>query len=181
MGSLAAGGRFQDGAFSAAMGYLFNEMAHRSHKYQLGPSWMCDMDQSGCTMSATLEVVDKRSLGLLQKLNPPPTEGRNVLAPFDDPIRHVVDRENYKVLNITLEGHQFHPGMVEHALSINTRSRWSWGEFRFQSVEAIYLTTTGTGTGANPGWNNYIGREIFGATHAWSQREMQRRANRGAP
>jgi hypothetical protein len=163
------------------MGYLFNEMAHRSHKYQLGPSWMCDMDQSGCTMSATLEVVDKRSLGLLQKLNPPPTEGRNVLAPFDDPIRHVVDRENYKVLNITLEGHQFHPGMVEHALSINTRSRWSWGEFRFQSVEAIYLTTTGTGTGANPGWNNYIGREIFGATHAWSQREMQRRANRGAP
>jgi hypothetical protein len=179
--SRLAGGSFANGATSAAFAYLFNDVAGRAHKYKLGPTWMCDMDQSGCTMSATLDVVDKRSLGLLQKLNGPPTEGYNSLKPTNDPIWHVVDRENFKVFNITLEGHQFHPGAVEHALSIDTRSRWSWGQFRFQSVEAIYLTTTGTGTGANPVWNNYIGREIFGATHAWSQREMQRRANRGAP
>ena len=181
LGGKIGGGTFEGGAFTAAFGYLFNDVAGRAHKYKLGPTWMCDMDQSGCTMSATLDVVDKRSLGLLQKLNGPPTEGYNSLKPTNDPIWHVVDRENFKVFNITLEGHQFHPGAVEHALSIDTRSRWSWGQFRFQSVEAIYLTTTGTGTGANPVWNNYIGREIFGATHAWSQREMQRRANRGAP
>ena len=142
---------------------------------------MCDMDQSGCTMSATLDVVDMRSLGALQVLNGPPVEGRNVLAPFGDPIEHIVDRENFKIYNITVEGHQFHPGQVEHSLSIDARSRWSWSQFSFQTVDAIYLTTVGTGSGANGSWNNFVGKNIFWYTHSWSQQEMQRRARKGGP
>ena len=45
-----AGGSCGSGAASAAFAYLFNELAGRAHKYKLGPTWMCDMDQSGCTM-----------------------------------------------------------------------------------------------------------------------------------
>ena len=142
---------------------------------------MCDMDQSGCTMSATLDVVDKRSLGALQLLNGPPVEGRNILAPTGDPIEHVVDRANFKIYNITVEGHQFHPGQVEHSLSIDGRSRWSWSQFTFQTVDAIFLTTVGTGSGANPNWNNAAGMGIFWFTHSSSQQEMQRRARKGGP
>jgi hypothetical protein len=50
------------------------------------------MDQAGCTMSATLDVVDKRSLGIL---GGSPTEGFNSLPPFGDVIDHRVDRENF--------------------------------------------------------------------------------------
>jgi hypothetical protein len=163
---------------SGAVEYLFNQLAH---SYRVEPTWMCDMDQRGCTMSEVLDVVDKRSLGSLTALNGPPVEGRNVLAPFGDPIEHVVDRVNFKIFNITVEGHQFHPGQVEHALSIESRSRWSWSQFSFQSVDAIYLTTTGTGSGANPNWNNFVGRTIFTDTHWSSRLEMQLRARRRGP
>jgi hypothetical protein len=138
---------------------------------------MCDMDQSGCTMSETLNVVDKYSTPIVGPSDGP-VEGRNVLL-GNNPIYHSVDRVNFTVTNTALEGHDYYPGTVVHSLSIDVRSRWSWSNFSFQSVDAIFLTTVGTGTGANPGWNNFLGRELFQFTHAWSQNEMQRRARKG--
>ncbi len=135
------------------------------------------MDQYGCTMKDTLAVVDRVSTPIVGGLDGP-VEGRNVLL-GTNPIEHVVDRENFRVINIALQGHDFYPGKVVHQLSINERSRWSWSDFAFQKVDAIYLTTVGTGTGASPGWNNFLGKNLFWYTHQWSQYEMQRRARKG--
>jgi RHS repeat-associated protein len=174
VGSVIAGGKFENGAITAAYGYLFNQVAHR---YQVGPTRLCDVGQSGCTLGNALNVVDRYSVSFVGG-SEGPVEGRNVLL-VDNPVEHTVDRVNFTITNTALEGHDFYPGTVVHSLAVDTRSQWSWSSFTSQKVDSIFLTTVGTGSGANPNFNNFAGKNLFFFTHAWSKDEMQRQARQG--
>src|SRR5690242_18871855 len=107
---------------------------------------MCDMDQTGCAMSNVLSVVDKNSTPIVGPSDGP-VAGQNILM-GNNPILHTVDDVNFRVTNTALEGHDFYPGSVVDQLLIGDRSRWSWSNFEFQHVSAIFLTTVGTGNGS---------------------------------
>lgn len=162
--SKATGGRFANGAVTAAFGYTFNEAMHR---YKLGPTRMCWTDQAGCTLDNALLATDPVSVPFTDD----PIEGRMEIGPFNDPIEHVVDRQNHVIANITLEGHTYYDGQVVHSLSVDTRLSFSFGR-GFYRREGIFLTTTGTGVNAcmvlcvNNATDNYVaGVLLFQRTH----------------
>ncbi|HRQ63966.1 MAG TPA: RHS repeat-associated core domain-containing protein [Xanthomonadaceae bacterium] len=170
--SAATGGKFANGAVTAAMQFAFNQVAHR---YERGPTRMCWTDQSGCTLDNALEATRPVSVPFTDN----PVEGRMEIGPFNDPIEHVVDRENHTISNITLEGHTFHEGQVVHSLTVDTRLRFSFRQ-GFYRREGIFLTTTGTGSNAclmfcvNNATDNYVaGRILFLRTHYMAPRLMQ--------
>jgi hypothetical protein len=166
VGSVIGGGKFENGAVTAAYGYLFNELAHR---YQVGGTRLCYANQTGCTMSNALKVVDAASTPIVGGLlNDAPQAGFNNLL-VNNPIDHYVDEKNFTITNTALPGHDFYPGTVVHSLSMQADSRWSWSSFSFTPVDAIYLTTVGTGTGAYPSLNNAVGSMLFNMTHMRSQ------------
>jgi RHS repeat-associated protein len=170
------GGSFANGATTAAYGFLFNSVLH---EYTVGPSRICDSSQSGCTMSNVLSVVDRASTPIVGGLiNDTPREGINMLIgaslSHTNPIEHYVDRVNYTVTNVALPGHDFYPGKVVHSLSQQQESRWSWSSFSAVSVNAIYLTTVGTGSGAYPTVNNGLGISLFKITHLRTQNYFKR-------
>lgn len=90
-----------------------------------------------------------------------------VIGPNDDPIFHQIDRENFKIINTTLEGHTFHPGQVVHTLTEETRLSFTFAR-GFHQREGVFLTTDGDGR--NSGWTaaagNYAaGKVLFQRTH----------------
>ena len=164
--SKLGGGNFANGALTAAFSRAFNDehavQAHNQrvasekfHKYTLGATKLCNTALPKCTLSVALSVVNAHSMPFTGSS----AEGAHVLFP-DEPIIHVVDREKFTIWNITEEGHMFHPGSVKHQL--------------FEMDGAIYLETTGIGTGDNPGFNNFVGRMLFRSTHTFSQMGMRR-------
>ncbi|MEQ1662377.1 MAG: RHS repeat-associated core domain-containing protein [Thiobacillus sp.] len=170
--SALGGGKFANGATTAAFGYLFNEVAHRSsHRYGLGPTRMCYTDQSGCTMGNALSATDPVSVPFSNN----PREGLMTIGPFDDPIFHRIDRVNYTISNITLEGHTYHPGSVVHSLGLDTSLSFSFSQ-GFYMREGIYLSTTGSGLNTNWGAaaGNYVaGKYLFQRTHQMAPLLMQ--------
>jgi hypothetical protein len=70
-------------------------------------------------MNNALSVVDMNSVPFVGPSGGP-VERRTMLFGLSgpNPIEHVVDRENFRVINIAVEGHQFYPGTVLHQLSI---------------------------------------------------------------
>ena len=67
-----------------------------------------------------------------------------------DPIFHLRPQPNVW-LNVTEQGHRYHPGTVGHAL--------------YQSGSRLWLYTLGVGVGANSSQNVAVGQRIFGAMH----------------
>jgi len=98
-----------------------------------------------------------------------------LIGPNNDLIFHHIDRQNYTISNITLEGHTYHPGQVVHRLTLGTGLSFSWSS-GFYMREGAYLTTTGTGLNTN--WatatGNYVaGKLLFQRTHYMAPRLMQ--------
>ncbi|MBB3060478.1 hypothetical protein [Microbulbifer rhizosphaerae] len=108
-------------------------------------------------MNGALDVVNEESVPIVGIFAGQPKDGRMVLL-GNNPITHVIDRENFTVWNITQEGHDFHPGTVRHQLSIENGY--------------IVLFTEGLGTGNYPDLNNFIGDRLFSHTHVNSQRRL---------
>lgn len=65
-------------------------------------------------------------------------------------ISQYVDSLSRTIVNTTLEGHQFYPGTVTWQVTP--------GPFGVGSE----ISVSGTGTGPNPMWNNFIGMNFFG-------------------
>ena len=158
--SKLGGGSFQDGAYSAAFAYVFNEALHR---YRLGPTRMCYTDQSGCTMGNALNATDSVSVPFTNN----PVEGRMVIGPNNDPIYHEIDRVNYTITNYALEGHTFCCGQVVHSLNLDTSLSFSWSN-GFYMREGIYLTTVGSGS--NSSWWSARFNEAVGVSRWGFQR-----------
>lgn len=147
------------------------------HRYDLD-SWLCDQGGPGCDFQSIIEVLDDYSVPFVFD----PQEGRLVIGPlgelFGDPIFHYVDRDNHRVLNITDEGHTFHPGQVVHYLELGTRSQFDLLSWESREIPTIDLHTVGTGSGPYPWVNEIVGQVLFGWTHAKVQSVIQSRRNR---
>jgi len=87
------------------------------HRYTVGPTTLCSMDSARCNMNHSLDVVNEASLPLVGLLSGQPKDGTMILL-GNNPITHVIDRENFTVWNITQKGHDFHPGTVMHRLYV---------------------------------------------------------------
>ncbi|WP_454283842.1 RHS repeat-associated core domain-containing protein [Ralstonia pickettii] len=153
-------------------GLSFVQTGSTDHRYQIGPTYLCT-EGPGCTRGIALQVVDGFSLGILTIVNGAPSQGYNLLLPTNDPIQHIVDYDRYAIFNITLPGHQFFPGQVEHSIT--------YGPGPDGVGIGIYLTTVGTGSGPRPGWNNFLGYLIFTPTHVWSVDYFQGGSSGGYP
>ena len=160
-----SGGKFAHGAMTAAFARAFNEEASYGarHRYRLGPTRMCWSDQAGCTRANAVLATDPVSVPFTDN----PVEGRMEIGPMNDPIEHIVDRERFTIINITREGHTFHPGQVVHRLTVETRLSFTFGR-GFHQREGVFLTTDGDGR--NTGWaaatGNYVaGKVLFQRTH----------------
>mgnify|MGYP006939816741 FL=1 len=69
--------------------------------------------------------------------------------PFgSQPIYHSEDITNRTSVNITMEGHNFHPGDVTHRVHFENGN--------------LYYDMVGIGTGSFPGFNNWVGIKLFG-------------------
>lgn len=74
---------------------------------------------------------------------------KGIPRPFgNQPIYHSEDIKNRTSVNITLKGHNFHPGDVTHRV-------------HFENGK-LYYDMTGTGSGWAPEFNNWIGIKLFG-------------------
>lgn len=124
------------------------------HRYTVGPTRLCSTDSARCNMNHALDVVNEASVPIVGMFSGDPKDGTMILL-GDNPITHVIDRENFTIWNITQEGHDFHPGTVMHRLYIEDGN--------------IMLFTEGLGTGNNPNWNNFVGKLLFGQTHTQAQ------------
>lgn len=89
------------------------------------PTRMCWTSQSGCTLDNALMPIDPVSVPFTDN----PVEGRNIIGPFDDSIIHRIDRENYKIYNITEEGHSFHQEQGVQSLTVDTRLQLAMKHF----------------------------------------------------
>jgi hypothetical protein len=67
-----------------------------------------------------------------------------------DPILHLTPNSDVW-MNVTNEGHRYHPGAVVHG--------------QYESNGKIWLYTIGAGTGPNPARNVSDGKWIFGGMH----------------
>ena len=71
--------------------------------------------------------------------------------PGDNPIDHQEDAINRRTTNETMEGHIFHPGMVEHRVHFGNGN----------GDNTLYYDVTGRGSGPYPHLNNFLGRQTF--------------------
>ena len=69
--------------------------------------------------------------------------------PGNNPIAHQEDASNRRTTNETMEGHIFHPGMVEHRVHFGNGNN------------TLYYDVTGKGSGPYPHLNNFLGRRTF--------------------
>ena len=101
------------------------------------------------------------------------------MGPNNDPVDHIIDRENYTMTNIALEGHPYEGGQVEHSLTLDTSL--SFSRVRgFYMREGIYLYTLGTGPNkslccdlTSAVINNAAGLYLFRDTHIQAPRLMR--------
>jgi hypothetical protein len=147
MGSLAAGGRFQDGAFSAGLGYLFNECGHggcfkdRTHNFDYTQK-LCNTGDSWCTADRAMDahkrygfpgqredqVIDSSA----QRFT---VRGGPVVV---GPITSQSPDGGITVFNQTQPGHWFHNGSVTRSLVFRE--------------DGIYMRTVGAGVNVNGFW-----------------------------
>jgi hypothetical protein len=131
----------------------YNNQALNYHSYR-EQTRVCSTNTPGCTpdlvfstMTSQVQYIVPDTTSTL-RVTSCMTFDANIPGPFNkDPIRIVVNRNNYSVTNYTRRGHVFHPGKV-------TRSIVKKGD-------SIYVETFGEGNGRAPTANE------LGAPHYW--------------
>ena len=169
------GGKSANGAVSGSYWRLYSA-AETVHTYKVGPTRMCYTDQPGCTLPNALEATRPVSVPFTNS----PVEGYMEIGPNNDPIEHFVDRENFTITNIALEGHPYAGGQVVHRLEVHKGVSLSWNH-GFHMRESIRLTTVGSGPNSSRccGLSSAFGNELIGSilfygTHVRAQQLMQR-------
>ncbi len=137
LASVAGGGKFADGAVTAAFGYLFNYFGRNWHEFA-HRSLICQSSQLGCTKPIVFD-------GLLQHAYPGqpegsviPDEGAGGIVIGNNPVFTTVDRENWSITNYTLEEHSFCCGYVKRTV--------------VEIEGGIYVDTYGSGNNRNIFW-----------------------------
>lgn len=165
------GGKFANGAATAALGNLLNAQTARKrqrfansrirqtsstdgkdHEYSI-KGRICSISQSACNSELADSVfadVNKNDVpfhdGDLG--SGPKNLIDGVFRPFgNQPIIHTEYPEQRMSVNIALEGHNFYPGDVTHRV--------------YFEAGHLYYEVTGTGNGWAPGFNNFAGQTLF--------------------
>jgi hypothetical protein len=133
LASVAGGGKFVNGAVTAAFQYLFNDWPHRYN--DRGP--FCVMSQPGCTYDNVVDSVAHKPF--LFAPDDVTSRDTNWVPPFGN-VKTVVDWENHTVTNIAQEGHSFYPGQVVHQIYEGDVA------YMGKIERALFISTTGTGS-----------------------------------
>ncbi len=159
--SVLGGGKFSNGAQTAAIQYLFNQLrssliAERTststsvngqrHEYKIR-GLICTQQTSGCN-----DQLADRVFNYVNKNDVPfsfsSSEGSGPRTLWgNNPIDHEEYIDQRLTVNIAREGHTFYPGDVTHKVHFENGN--------------LYYDITGVGRGENPGWNNFVGRVTF--------------------
>jgi hypothetical protein len=150
--SVLTGGKFVNGAVTAAFAWLFNDEMHKwggsdapvsnpsdpnFHKYYVRTN-ICSVSQIGCTVQAVRDA--------LYRYATPSSGGSTAIksgdmsnVPFLGSVYHIINSITGTLVNVTQPGHRFYPGTVERGVGLDNGT--------------IYVWSYGTGTG-NYGWLN---------------------------
>jgi hypothetical protein len=169
VGSVAGGGKFANGAVTAAFGYLFNWFGRDWHEYG-HRTWICGTTEVGCSKETVFD-------GLLRNAYPGQPEGMIIPdtgAPGTviggNPVWTSVDRENLSITNVTREGHDFCCGYVNRSV--------------VEDGGNIYIDTYGSGSNRNIFWagmNWAAGHVGFTARDMAIRSYVRNYVPRGAP
>ena len=192
--SEATGGKFANGAVTAAMAFAFNQVAsdraqerqaaksagegmvgpyHSAfdpasgdyHDYDVGPSVVCALSTVGCSQPMMSPIVGSESIPFTIFYSGPGSYG----LPYGlgwDPIIHLTPRQGIW-WNITEPEHRYHPGVVVHAL--------------YESGNKLWLYTKGVGVGPDAAWNVAVGEVLFKDMHVDVQRRVLQQLHGGPP
>ncbi len=123
-----------------------------NHEYGIR-GFICSVSTSGCNESYADEVYDYVNRNDVPFTDDDLRTGKHVLKPISwlpfggDPIFHQQDTATRTSVNITLDGHRFHPGTVSHKV-------------QFENGK-LYYDLLGDGQGSTPSFNNDIGIYLF--------------------
>ena len=166
LGSVLGGGKFRDGAITGAFSRLFNDerenlkqllrervqtnsSINRStgvHRYEIR-GMICSQPTAGCDAQLADEVYDYVNRNDVPFIGDDLRRGEHDLLLGTQPIVHQEYPEIRRSVNVTQEGHTFHPGRVTHDVYFDNGN--------------LYYDVTGTGTGRFPGLNNRAGIQLF--------------------
>jgi len=156
VGSVIAGGKFENGATTAAFGYLFNELRHQTSEYQRGEphgsglgsgthwydveNFACSTANGACTTAAVDSLIKQypapAACAITSDCFPVKTGDESFALPVGS-VTHTVSAS--LVINQTLPSHLLHDGMVMRSA--------------VEQNGAIYVRSLGFGTGRFPGPN----------------------------
>ncbi|WP_020397050.1 hypothetical protein [Thiolinea disciformis] len=170
--SVIGGGKFANGAVTAAFVHMFNELSvtllekrpkwrqmslpynldksdENYHKYTVGPTPVCTKSNI-CTDQMVSDLMDSQSAPMADAV-----DGVIILPGFpwhpENPIFHTHGLG--WSMNVTLPGHEYHFGYVRH-------------ESYLGSDNVFYMQSMGEGIGPNPIVNNVVGSLLFTKMHA---------------
>jgi hypothetical protein len=122
-----------------------------AHEYRVR-GLICSTSSAGCNSDYADRVYGHVNRNDIPFTNDDLRAGLHSLQPVPfsspDPIVHTQSLDLRTSVNVTLEGHQFHPGTVTH------RVHFEGGN--------LYYDLIGVGTGNNAMFNNWIGIRLFG-------------------
>lgn len=175
--SAITGGKFANGARTAAMMHLLNAEGRTAakkyarsrtekyaalykgrkdyHDYEVGPHLGCLVGEPGCNVEAVKSIVEMHSAPFNFSIFPP-AEGRHSLLGMN-PIIHTTGGDFS--FNITEDGHRYHDGMVIH--------------LTYESEGAIWYYTRGVGTTPHVIENSVLGKLIFMNMHGDVHNQIQ--------
>ena len=170
------GGKFVNGAKTGAFSYLFNEAMHEmkqiaqspravarevnkrisvsmtvdsqtgEHRYVIRGR-ICSVSSAGCSGALADRVFASVNRNDVPFISDDLGSGFRSLPPGDDPIWHYEFPSARTSINVTLQGHEFHPGTVTH------RVLFEGGQ--------LYYDVVGAGSGSWPRFNNFVGVLLF--------------------
>jgi hypothetical protein len=165
------GGKFANGAITAAMAHLFNaeksaaearkatqyrvtgtdSVNGRDHSYSIR-GLICNESTEGCNGTYADKIfaeVNQNDVPFGADSNGAGYKTLMLGVPLigNQPIYHSEDIASRQSVNVTVEGHQFHPGSVTHSVFFENGN--------------LYYQVLGVGTGATPGVNNFVGAALF--------------------
>jgi hypothetical protein len=166
MGSLAAGGRFQDGAFSAGLGYVLNCLASRClqqtwnqnapgyHRYSVDSPILCNTSETGCLAAVEQQQLcnsapGQRGCAIIGKDVRQNLTGNNPIT------QYAMTRDI--VINGTSIGHLFDDGYVLRTRMINEN-----GDVFIRTIGEGVNFNYGVATAREMGWlNQRLGTKMF--------------------
>ena len=163
---MAGGGKFANGAITAAFGRLYNDEwgRTRTRKVNSRVKFTMSVDEATgehyyrirgeiCSMGPGCDSGYADSVYDYVNARDVPFTGDDLGGGLKDllfgtqQIRHSESAARRTSMNATVEGHMFHPGYVTHRVHFENR--------------VLYYDVTGRGTGPYPGTNVFMGRITF--------------------